>query len=103
LSDDNERKKKSKDVDECEEEGRCGGRAECVNTPGKYECKCLGGYSGDPAVECFDINECGRATACGVNAKCANSPGSFSCSCPEGFSGQGDMFCNSKFFYSQQY
>ncbi|VDM73731.1 unnamed protein product, partial [Strongylus vulgaris] len=35
------------DIDECRQEGVCDRRAECVNTPGGYECKCDAGLTGD--------------------------------------------------------
>ena len=37
------------DINECEEGKQvCGYGAECVNKPGKYECICPRGYTGDP-------------------------------------------------------
>lgn len=40
------------DVDECvENNGGCSPHANCTNTPGSYNCTCLGGYFGD-GVNC---------------------------------------------------
>ncbi|EPB79867.1 EGF-like domain protein [Ancylostoma ceylanicum] len=35
------------DIDECRLENVCDRRAECINTPGAYECKCDSGLTGD--------------------------------------------------------
>lgn len=73
------------DIDECAE-GRqvCGFGADCINTPGGYDCLCPNGYSGDayhglcaPAQR-----RCSADRECGTNEKCVQ-PGE--CVCPPPF------------------
>ncbi len=49
------------DVNECSAgTAICDAAANCVNTPGSYQCVCKAGYSGD-GKSCTDINECASA------------------------------------------
>ncbi len=77
------------DVDECQTGDACHVNAQCVNTPGGFECSCLPGYRGD-GVECEDIHECNdRLDNCSDFAHCSNTDGGFECICREGFVGDG--------------
>jgi len=43
------------DVDECAvNNGGCSPYADCINTPGNYNCTCIGGYTGD-GLNCTGI------------------------------------------------
>ncbi|MEZ4293689.1 MAG: EGF domain-containing protein [Polyangiaceae bacterium] len=67
----------------------CSPDADCVDTPGFYECVCKPGYEGDGKT-CTDIDECQSLVHdCDPNAVCTNTPGAFSCACPAGFVGDG--------------
>lgn len=80
------------DVDECARNSTlCGLNSVCTNTPGKYNCSCLPGFS-SPSVwtperpedfRCTDIDEC--LHVCPSNATCTNTPGSYFCTCSLGF------------------
>ena len=81
------------DVDGCEINSTY-----CVNTVGKYRCKCQPGYkaSSDADRACININECAQPGACDhiiplgyvgpTTTNCTDTPGSFKCSvmCPPG-------------------
>lgn len=76
------------DRDECRAGAACGNNAECSNTVGAYECRCVTGYSGTtttgrPAT-CVDVDECAASPDCGPLGVCANTPGTFECTCPTG-------------------
>ncbi|XP_034536188.1 uncharacterized protein LOC117810450 [Notolabrus celidotus] len=68
------------DINECQEEGRCGWQ--CVNLPGTYKCICPRGYTlqGD-GPRCKDINECSRRNG-GCSHVCVNQKGGYKCACP---------------------
>lgn len=73
------------DVNECWRRiDRCHSRAQCINLPGTYECRCpprgfIGKY-------CEDINECKDGSAvCPSGSSCLNTPGSYRCICRPGF------------------
>ena len=78
------------DIDECSTGSVCHENAECMDTPGSYECTCFSGYTGDGHT-CQDIDEC-PTDPCHENATCTNNNGSFSCDCDTGFLGNG-IFC----------
>ena len=80
----------SVDIDECSNGTVCDENADCLDTPGSYECTCSSGYSGDGHT-CLDIDEC-LSDPCVENANCTNNNGSFLCHCNTGFSGNG-TFC----------
>ena len=82
------------DIDECSTGSVCHESAECMDTPGSYECTCFSGYTGDGHT-CQDIDEC-LTDPCHENATCTNNNGSFSCECNNGFSGNG-TFCSGRF------
>lgn len=77
-------------IDECATGvAKCDPNADCVDTPGYYECVCRAGYQGDGQT-CTDVDECQTLLAdCDPNAACTNTPGSYSCACPAGFAGDG--------------
>lgn len=86
---------KHSDIDECTS-NPCSPGADCVNTPGSFNCSCPAGFSSLTSKgECLDLNECSKINTCATNAKCINVPGSYKCLCPKGFDGQGDLHCNS--------
>ncbi|HRI64102.1 MAG TPA: EGF domain-containing protein [Polyangium sp.] len=67
----------------------CADNADCLDTPGFYECVCKPGFSGDGKT-CTDIDECGKLTNdCDPNALCTNTDGGFTCACAAGFVGDG--------------
>ena len=76
------------DIDECGDPGSCADNANCVNSPGTFECICPEGFVGDGVDVCDDIDECAE-DRCDPAAECTNLPGSFECRCPEGFEGDG--------------
>lgn len=88
----------------------CGHNAECTPVNHGIECKCRGGFVGNPYIECTHIqgcrsdSECSSSEAC-VNGKC-DSPcecGAFAlcdvinhkavCSCPPGYTGNARIGC----------
>lgn len=77
-------------IDECQDgTAVCSPDADCIDTPGFYECACKPGYEGDGKV-CEDVDECqSLLDDCDPNAICTNAPGAFSCACPAGFGGDG--------------
>jgi hypothetical protein len=44
--------KSTSDIDECSIPGTCHEKAKCINTPGRFFCQCMEGFSGDGATEC---------------------------------------------------
>lgn len=79
------------DIDECRTgSANCDTNAECLDTPGSYQCTCNGGYTGD-GVTCIDVDEC-LSNPCDKNATCNNTDGDFFCQCDSGFIGDG-MSC----------
>ncbi|RWS29323.1 hypothetical protein B4U80_00125, partial [Leptotrombidium deliense] len=49
-----------RDINECQEMNEwhlCGYNAECINTPGAYECLCLAGFTGNSRKGCSRIGE----------------------------------------------
>jgi len=80
---------------------QCGKNAYCFgdeSQPDKFSCKCLGGYSGNPASGCADIDECkANSNTCAHNVPgevCVNLPGSFKCG--HNYIGNGWLQPNSK-------
>lgn len=69
------------DIDECKTgTAVCSKHADCVNTPGSYDCKCHEGFEEEipptiPELMCKDIDECTERKPCHVHAECHNSPG----------------------------
>jgi hypothetical protein len=77
-------------IDECEQDDRCGDNASCTDLPGGYFCECADGYAKNDDGECVNVDECeGEASPCHPNATCTDSAGSFSCACKDGYSGDG--------------
>ena len=79
------------DTDECTANTHiCHTNANCVNTPGSYNCVCFDGYRGDGILECAEIDECQEEThLCHLHATCSNTPGSYDCTCNDGWQGNG--------------
>lgn len=77
-------------VDECAAgTHECAPEADCIDTPGFYECACRAGYQGD-GRSCEDIDECAALLDdCDPAAVCTNTPGTFTCACPPGMAGDG--------------
>lgn len=87
------------DIDECEGDNIthniCGDHAECINLPGRFECKCNTGYALIKRYGknvCVNINECSLrkgidkgAHDCSDNAICHDTDGSYDCICKNGF------------------
>ena len=85
------------DINECSNGTVCDENADCLDTPGSYECTCFSGYTGDGHM-CLDIDEC-LTDPCDENATCTNNNGSFSCQCNTGFVGDGTL-CTRKQYFS---
>lgn len=67
----------------------CSANADCIDTPGYFDCVCKAGFVGDGKT-CTDIDECGKLTNdCDPNANCSNTEGSYTCACASGFVGDG--------------
>merc|ERR1712119_244204 len=69
--------------------GGCGSSANCVNTPGSFNCSCYFGFSGTPP-NCINIGACAFENGgCGdpESATCINAPSGILCSCRSGFTG----------------
>ncbi|XP_033109507.1 fibrillin-2-like [Anneissia japonica] len=82
---------KCRDIDEClENTHRCRGNAECVNTPGEYECACPVGFELADERSCIDKDECAINPNECLNGACSNTVGSFECLCHQGFSPTSD-------------
>lgn len=74
------------DIDECVNNG-CHSDANCINTPGSFQCSCKTGFRGNGML-CFDINECQLSNPCrSQGSRCLNTAGSFRCVCRQGFKG----------------
>ncbi|XP_022081949.1 protein jagged-1-like [Acanthaster planci] len=71
------------DIDECEEEGDCPDRSECVNSIGSYTCVCIQGFKGQ---ECSERDFCADGP-CLNNATCVSVVEKFSCECKGGYTG----------------
>jgi len=72
--------------------GPCSRHATCKNTtPGKFECKCLPGYTGTGLKkQCAAINLCSTKNPCDANADCSQTgPGRAACQCKRGYEGDG--------------
>ncbi|RCN27197.1 hypothetical protein ANCCAN_27070 [Ancylostoma caninum] len=79
------------DIDECRLENVCDRRAECINTPGAYECKCDSGLTGD-GKHCTPITDCSQQEdICDRHAFCIKSLKL--CICQTGYVGDG-ITCN---------
>ncbi|CCJ09402.1 EGF-like domain-containing protein [Caenorhabditis elegans] len=79
------------DKNECLEHP-CHMMAQCQNTLGSYECRCLPGYEGN-GHECTDIDECSDklTSRCPEHSKCINLPGTYYCNCTQGFTPKGNQ------------
>ena len=67
----------------------CHVNADCSNTEGGYECKCIAGFHGDGFM-CHDDDECELGThMCHEFATCSNKLGTYECNCNEGYHGDG--------------
>ena len=82
------------DVDECvANEGLCGPHAECVNTEGRYECECHGGYSGD-GHNCEPVG-CVATTLHHARNVCEGATGDeCELECISGYISTGSAVCN---------
>uniref|UniRef100_A0A8R1DNL8 FiBrilliN homolog n=1 Tax=Caenorhabditis japonica TaxID=281687 RepID=A0A8R1DNL8_CAEJA len=80
-----------RDKNECLEHP-CHLMAQCQNTLGSYECRCLPGYQGT-GHECSDIDECADKLAfrCPDHSQCINLPGTYYCNCTQGFNPKGNQ------------
>ncbi|KJH50297.1 calcium binding EGF domain protein [Dictyocaulus viviparus] len=79
------------DIDECRLQNQCDRRAECINTPGGYECKCDSGLTGD-GKQCSPIMDCTQnEDICDRHAFCIKSLKL--CFCQSGYAGDG-ITCN---------
>lgn len=73
---------------------QCGPNAVCEVLYHKATCKCLPGYSGNPATGCLrPINPC-EPNPCGVNALCEIDNGNPICFCPKGLTGNPFKICS---------
>ena len=91
------------DINECDDgSDDCVDIAQCVNTPGSFECQCAPGFAGNGrnpltgGTGCTDINECANPALndCGAPAsRCVNTPGSFQCACLRGFRADAEGEC----------
>lgn len=43
---------RTSDINECQQKNTCHEKAVCTNTPGRYFCQCMEGFSGDGVTEC---------------------------------------------------
>ncbi|MAJ97119.1 MAG: hypothetical protein CMI56_00705 [Parcubacteria group bacterium] len=82
------------DFDECERgiDNCAVGSANCINTPGNYECECKDHYTGDGRV-CVAITDC-AGIDCGVGGKCIDKDsttmtGEYFCTCEAGYEHRG--------------
>ncbi|WKY02620.1 hypothetical protein Q1695_016132 [Nippostrongylus brasiliensis] len=79
------------DVDECSTGNVCDLRAECINTPGGFQCKCDAGLTGD-GRHCEPITDCSQQEdICDRHAFCIKSLKL--CLCQTGYVGDG-ITCN---------
>ncbi|XP_025102126.1 fibrillin-2-like isoform X2 [Pomacea canaliculata] len=73
------------DNDECRNSLKCGLGANCINSPGSYECVCNNGFE-RKNNRCVDIDECYRRTdLCSYYENCFNTIGGYSCLCKIGY------------------
>ncbi len=97
----------SKDINECDHANTCDSNAQCINTPGSYQCTCNEGYekienictgnnwsygAHGKLILFKDIDECKHnSSLCSMYYFCANTPGSYYCNrCPSGFTSTKD-------------
>ncbi|KAL8623139.1 hypothetical protein ACOMHN_063359 [Nucella lapillus] len=73
-----------RDINECLE-GPCYNNAECVNTPGSYECRCPDAYGGKNCD--LVISQC-ASTPCQHGGTCSGTKWSYSCKCPTEWTGR---------------
>ncbi|VDL81170.1 unnamed protein product, partial [Nippostrongylus brasiliensis] len=74
------------DIDECSTGNVCDLRAECINTPGGFQCKCDAGLTGDAITDCSQQEDiCDRHAFCIKSLKL--------CLCQTGYVGDG-ITCN---------
>ena len=87
------------DIDECSSltagELGCDANADCVNTPGSWNCVCKDGFTGD-GNSCVEINECTETTNSAFpnlcdddgTASCTHGVNSRTCTCKDGYKGE---------------
>ncbi|XP_073729872.1 fibrillin-2 [Misgurnus anguillicaudatus] len=74
------------DIDECSSLGRvCQRNADCINSPGSYQCECSDGYILSPNGACTDRNECVETPGVCHHGDCVDLPGGYECVCHNGF------------------
>lgn len=58
----------------------------CVETGGKFECRCEDGFKLGPEGSCVDVDECveDRTLCPDEGEECVNTEGSYKCTCQEG-------------------
>ncbi|XGW14233.1 hypothetical protein V3C99_000510 [Haemonchus contortus] len=79
------------DIDECRLENVCDPRAQCINTPGDFQCSCDAGLTGDGHY-CEPITDCSQQEdICDRHAFCIKSLKL--CLCQTGYVGDG-ITCN---------
>ncbi|PFX28054.1 Ryncolin-4 [Stylophora pistillata] len=85
------------DIDECNSGSfSCHEKAQCVNIPGSYSCKCSAGYTGDgkinctysAAKDCGELHKSGRTTS-GVYTIDPDGSGAFDVYCDQTTAGGG--------------
>jgi len=67
----------------------CHPDGKCVNTPGKYYCRCVSGYTGD-GYTCTDLDDCDPDPCDPVQGTCSdNGANRYECTCIPGICGTG--------------
>lgn len=103
---------KKKCIDPCLISSPCAKNAKCETLNHQSKCQCLGGYVGNPLVECTPVgclsdSECpddrtcfgGQCRdpcldhRCGTDAKCIASAHRATCKCPVGYRGNPAVLC----------